>query len=54
MAKNFKDTGAAQRSLVPTGGGDGGGGPTGMIAKAAGVCGLEGSVKVTWGSPPTS
>lgn len=51
-AKNFKEKGRANRSLAPTGWGDGGGGTTReMIARAARLRDLEGSAKVTWERP---
>ncbi|MEU1204873.1 glycoside hydrolase family 38 C-terminal domain-containing protein [Nocardia sp. NPDC005825] len=51
-AKNFKEKGRANRSLAPTGWGDGGGGTTReMIARAARLRDLEGSPKVTWERP---
>jgi alpha-mannosidase len=51
-ARNFKDKGAARRSLAPTGWGDGGGGTTReMIAKAARLGNLEGSATVAWERP---
>jgi alpha-mannosidase len=51
-ARNFRDKGAARRSLAPTGWGDGGGGTTReMIAKAARLRDLEGSAAVVWETP---
>ncbi|MFI8003371.1 alpha-mannosidase [Streptomyces sp. NPDC086010] len=45
--RNFRDKGAANRSLVPFGYGDGGGGPTReMLARADRLADLEGSAKV--------
>jgi alpha-mannosidase len=45
--RNFQDKAAANRSLIPFGYGDGGGGPTReMIARAARLADLEGSAKV--------
>ncbi|MCQ4079855.1 glycosyl hydrolase-related protein [Streptomyces sp. RB6PN25] len=50
--RNFKDKGAAGRSLAPTGYGDGGGGTTReMIAKAARMRSLEGSARIEWEKP---
>ncbi|MFF0200631.1 alpha-mannosidase [Streptomyces sp. NPDC005017] len=49
---NFRDKGAARRSLAPTGWGDGGGGTTReMVAKAARLRNLEGSATVEWETP---
>lgn len=49
---NFRDKGAAGRSLVPFGWGDGGGGPTReMVARARRTGNLEGSAQVTIASP---
>ena len=46
-ARNFADKGAATRSLLPFGWGDGGGGPTReMLARAARVRDLDGSPRV--------
>ena len=46
-ARNFADKGAATRSLVPFGWGDGGGGPTReMLARAARLRDLDGSPRV--------
>ncbi len=46
--RNFRDKGAATRSLVPFGHGDGGGGPTReMLARAERTADLEGSPRVT-------
>ncbi|GAA3378228.1 glycoside hydrolase family 38 C-terminal domain-containing protein [Streptomyces sannanensis] len=51
-AANFKEKGAARRSLAPTGWGDGGGGTTReMVAKAARLRSLEGSATVRWEAP---
>ncbi|MCP3818605.1 glycosyl hydrolase-related protein [Streptomyces sp. A3M-1-3] len=51
-ARNFRDKGAATRSLAPTGWGDGGGGTTReMVAKARRMRNLEGSATVVWESP---
>ncbi|GAA2313907.1 glycosyl hydrolase-related protein [Streptomyces kunmingensis] len=51
-ARNFKDKGAASRSLAPTGYGDGGGGTTReMVAKAKRLADLEGSPTVRWERP---
>ncbi len=45
--RNFRDKGAASRSLVPFGYGDGGGGPTReMLARANRLADLEGSARV--------
>jgi alpha-mannosidase len=50
--RNFADKGAATRSLVPFGHGDGGGGPTReMLARAARLADLEGSPRVEVESP---
>ncbi len=47
-ARNFRDKGAASRSLVPFGHGDGGGGPTReMLARASRTASLAGSPAVT-------
>ncbi|GAA4897902.1 alpha-mannosidase [Stackebrandtia albiflava] len=49
---NFRDKGAATRSLVPFGHGDGGGGPTReMLARAARLRNLEGSPRVEIEAP---
>ncbi len=49
---NFRDKGGADRSLVPFGWGDGGGGPTReMIARARRTADLEGSPKVVIQAP---
>ncbi|GAA4655657.1 alpha-mannosidase [Arthrobacter cryoconiti] len=49
---NFRDKGAARKSLVPFGWGDGGGGPTReMLARAKRTKNLEGSPRVTIASP---
>ncbi|HWC79957.1 MAG TPA: glycoside hydrolase family 38 C-terminal domain-containing protein [Pseudonocardiaceae bacterium] len=46
-SRNFRDKGAATRSLVPFGWGDGGGGPTReMLSRAARLADLEGSPTV--------
>ncbi|MFJ6567497.1 alpha-mannosidase [Streptomyces sp. NPDC091292] len=51
-ARNFKEKGAATRSLAPTGYGDGGGGTTReMVAKAARMRSLEGAATVAWEAP---
>ncbi|WP_432132486.1 alpha-mannosidase [Streptomyces tendae] len=51
-ARNFKEKGAARRSLAPVGYGDGGGGTTReMVAKAARLRNLEGAPTVHWESP---
>ncbi|WP_407562848.1 alpha-mannosidase [Streptomyces sp. 184] len=51
-ARNFKEKGAARRSLAPVGYGDGGGGTTReMIAKAARMRSLEGAPEVRWETP---
>ncbi|MFI1226535.1 MULTISPECIES: alpha-mannosidase [unclassified Streptomyces] len=50
--RNFRDQGAANRSLVPFGYGDGGGGPTReMLARADRLASLEGSAKVELEGP---
>ncbi|KMS77555.1 alpha-mannosidase [Streptomyces leeuwenhoekii] len=50
--RNFREKGAARRSLAPTGWGDGGGGTTReMVARAARLRDLEGSPTVTWETP---
>lgn len=50
--ENFREKGVANRSLVPFGWGDGGGGPTReMIARARRTADLEGSARVTMESP---
>jgi alpha-mannosidase len=47
LVRNFADKGVANRSLVPFGHGDGGGGPTReMLARAARLRDLEGSARV--------
>jgi alpha-mannosidase len=47
LVRNFADKGVANRSLVPFGWGDGGGGPTReMLARAARLRNLEGSARV--------
>jgi alpha-mannosidase len=51
-ARNFRDKGAASRSLVPFGHGDGGGGPTReMLARAARTASLAGSPQVAVETP---
>ncbi|MFG1606884.1 alpha-mannosidase [Actinoplanes sp. NPDC049265] len=53
-AKNFKEKGAASRSLLPFGFGDGGGGPTReMLARARRVADVEGVPKVRVEAPET-
>ncbi|MFF4244872.1 alpha-mannosidase [Streptomyces sp. NPDC001822] len=50
--RNFRDKGAANRSLVPFGYGDGGGGPTReMLARADRLANLEGSARVEMEGP---
>ncbi|MEW1691429.1 alpha-mannosidase [Streptomyces sp. NPDC091265] len=50
--RNFRDKGAANRSLVPFGYGDGGGGPTReMLARAHRLENLEGSARLDMESP---
>ncbi|MEV1047606.1 glycoside hydrolase family 38 C-terminal domain-containing protein [Streptomyces sp. NPDC049916] len=50
--RNFRDKGPANRSLVPFGYGDGGGGPTReMLARAERLADLEGSAKVRMEGP---
>ncbi|MEV7401913.1 glycoside hydrolase family 38 C-terminal domain-containing protein [Streptomyces sp. NPDC091267] len=50
--RNFRDKGAANRSLVPFGYGDGGGGPTReMLARAQRLENLEGSARLDMESP---
>ncbi|MEV1007258.1 glycoside hydrolase family 38 C-terminal domain-containing protein [Streptomyces sp. NPDC049881] len=52
--RNFADKGAATRSLVPFGHGDGGGGPTPeMLERARRLRDLEGSPRVSVDSPDT-
>jgi alpha-mannosidase len=52
LVRNFSDKGVANRSLVPFGHGDGGGGPTReMLARAARLRDLEGSARVEVESP---
>jgi alpha-mannosidase len=52
LVRNFSDKGVANRSLVPFGHGDGGGGPTReMLARAARLRDLEGSPRVEVESP---
>ncbi|MFD4566993.1 alpha-mannosidase [Streptomyces sp. NPDC058467] len=51
-ARNFKEKGAATRSLAPTGYGDGGGGATReMVAKASRMRSLQGAASVEWETP---
>jgi len=51
-AENFRDKGAATRSLIPFGYGDGGGGPTReMLDRARRTADLEGSPRVTIETP---
>ncbi|MEL3947293.1 alpha-mannosidase [Streptomyces sp. LNU-CPARS28] len=51
-AANFKEKGAATRSLAPVGYGDGGGGTTReMVAKATRLRSLEGAPTVQWEAP---
>ena len=51
-ARNFRDKGAASRSLVPFGHGDGGGGPTReMLARASRTASLAGSPTVAIETP---
>ncbi|WP_411093389.1 alpha-mannosidase [Streptomyces sp. 049-1] len=51
-ARNFKEKGAARRSLAPVGYGDGGGGTTReMVAKSARLRNLEGAPTVHWEKP---
>jgi alpha-mannosidase len=51
-ARNFREKGAATRSLVPFGHGDGGGGPTReMLGRAARTADLAGSPRVEVGTP---
>ena len=51
-ARNFSDKGAATRSLLPFGWGDGGGGPTReMLARAARLRDLDGSARVEIEAP---
>jgi alpha-mannosidase len=53
-ARNFREKGAATRSLVPFGYGDGGGGPTReMLGRARRTASLEGSPRVTIEPPAT-
>ncbi|MGW7003592.1 alpha-mannosidase [Streptomyces sp. NPDC054933] len=50
--RNFREKGAATRSLAPTGWGDGGGGTTReMLARAKRLADLEGSAKVAFEKP---
>ncbi|NED93841.1 alpha-mannosidase [Phytoactinopolyspora alkaliphila] len=52
LVRNFRDKGAARRSMVPFGHGDGGGGATReMLARAARLRDLEGSPQVTIEAP---
>ncbi|MDT7556085.1 MAG: alpha-mannosidase, partial [Pseudonocardiales bacterium] len=54
LVRNFADKGLANRSLVPFGYGDGGGGPTReMLARAARLRDLEGSARVEIEHPAT-
>ncbi|MDT7682603.1 MAG: alpha-mannosidase [Pseudonocardiales bacterium] len=54
LVRNFADKGVANRSLVPFGYGDGGGGPTReMLARAARLRDLEGSARVEIEHPAT-
>jgi len=54
LVRNFADKGVANRSLVPFGWGDGGGGPTReMLARAARLRDLEGSPRVEIEHPAT-
>ncbi|RII09256.1 Mannosylglycerate hydrolase [Streptomyces sp. YIM 130001] len=51
-ARTFKEKGAANSSLAPTGWGDGGGGTTReTVARAARMRNLEGAARVTWRTP---
>ncbi|POX36132.1 alpha-mannosidase, partial [Streptomyces sp. Ru73] len=51
-ARNFREKGAASRSLAPTGWGDGGGGTTrDMLARARRLADLEGSARVVFEKP---
>ena len=53
-ARNFSEKGAATRSLLPFGWGDGGGGPTReMLARAARLRDLDGSPRVAVERPDT-
>lgn len=53
-ARNFLDKGAANRSMLPFGWGDGGGGPTReMLARAARLRDLDGSARVEVERPDT-
>jgi alpha-mannosidase len=50
--RNFQDKGAANRSMIPFGYGDGGGGPTReMLARAARLADLEGSARIAIEKP---
>jgi alpha-mannosidase len=50
--RNFQDKGAANRSMIPFGYGDGGGGPTReMLARAARLANLEGSARIAIEKP---
>lgn len=52
LVRNFAEKGAANRSMVPFGWGDGGGGPTReMLARAARLGDLEGSARVQIENP---
>ena len=54
LVRNFQDKGRANRSLVPFGWGDGGGGPTReMLGRAARLADLEGSARVEIEAPAT-
>ncbi|HEX4250342.1 MAG TPA: glycoside hydrolase family 38 C-terminal domain-containing protein [Pseudonocardia sp.] len=54
VVRNFAEKGSANRSLVPFGYGDGGGGPTReMLARAARLRDLEGSARVEIEAPAT-
>ena len=54
LVRNFSEKGLANRSLVPFGHGDGGGGPTReMLARAARLRDLEGSARVEIEAPST-
>ncbi|MDN5857769.1 MAG: glycosyl hydrolase-related protein [Pseudonocardia sp.] len=54
LVRNFAEKGRANRSLVPFGWGDGGGGPTReMLARAARLADLEGSARVRIEAPAT-
>ncbi|MFC4945288.1 alpha-mannosidase [Pseudonocardia sp. GCM10023141] len=54
LVRNFSDKGSANRSMVPFGHGDGGGGPTReMLARAKRLRDLEGSARVEIEKPAT-